>query len=112
MSAVELSLVIPVKDEEEAIVAFLHRVIPILEKLDDPAARSFEILFIDDGSSDSTLGVIRDAHAAAIAQFRQGSRAFGRARLRAGPVGDPDGRRHAGPARGDRADARQVAQRL
>jgi polyisoprenyl-phosphate glycosyltransferase len=64
MSAVELSLVIPVKDEEEAIVAFLHRVIPILEKLDDPAARSFEILFIDDGSSDSTLSVIRDAHAA------------------------------------------------
>ncbi len=60
---VELSLVIPVKDEEEAIVAFLARVTPILEKLDDPAARSFEILFIDDGSSDRTLDVIRDAHA-------------------------------------------------
>ena len=61
---VELSLVIPVKDEEEAIAAFLKRVIPLLEALDDPAARSFEILFIDDGSSDRTLEVIRDAHAA------------------------------------------------
>jgi len=61
---VELSLVIPVKDEEEAIAAFLKRVIPLLETLDDPAARSFEILFIDDGSSDRTLEVIRDAHAA------------------------------------------------
>jgi len=60
---VELSLVIPVKDEEEAIAAFLNRVLPILETLDDPAARSFEILFIDDGSSDRTLEVIRAAHA-------------------------------------------------
>jgi glycosyltransferase involved in cell wall biosynthesis len=63
MSAVELSLVIPVKDEEEAIVAFLKRVIPILEGLDDPAARAFEILFIDDGSSDRTLEVVRAAYA-------------------------------------------------
>jgi len=61
---VELSLVIPVKDEEEAIAAFLKRVIPVLEGLDDAAARSFEILFIDDGSSDRTLEIIRDAHAA------------------------------------------------
>ena len=64
MNAVELSLVIPVKDEEEAIDAFVARVVPILEALDDPAARSFEILFIDDGSSDSTLDRIRAAHAA------------------------------------------------
>ena len=60
---VELSLVVPVKDEEAALTAFLARVVPLLEKLDDPAARSFEILFIDDGSSDRTLDLIRAANA-------------------------------------------------
>ena len=61
---VELSLIIPVKDEEEAIDLFIARVVPILEALDDPAARSFEILFIDDGSSDATLEKIRKANSA------------------------------------------------
>ena len=64
MKAVELSLVIPVKDEEDAVDVFVARVVPILEALDDPAARSFEILFIDDGSSDSTLERVRAANAA------------------------------------------------
>ena len=64
MTNVELSLVIPVKDEDEAIGVFVARVVPILEALDDPAARSFEILFIDDGSTDRTLEVIRAANRA------------------------------------------------
>ncbi len=64
MNAVELSLVIPIKDEEEASVIFLARVVPILEALDDPAARSFELFFVDDGSSDRTLDIIRTANAA------------------------------------------------
>ncbi|MDQ3074372.1 MAG: glycosyltransferase family 2 protein [Pseudomonadota bacterium] len=63
MNAVELSLIIPVKDEEEAIPMFLARVVPILEALDDPAARSFELLFVDDGSTDRTWAVLREAHA-------------------------------------------------
>ena len=64
MNMVELSLVVPVKDEEEAVPAFLARVVPLIMALDDPAARNFEIIFIDDGSSDRTLDVLRAANAA------------------------------------------------
>ncbi len=62
MMMIELSLVVPVKDEEEAINGFVTRVVPIIEALDDPATLSFEILFIDDGSSDGSLGEIRAGH--------------------------------------------------
>ena len=64
MSMVELTLVIPVKDEEAAIGPCLQRVVPVLEAIDDPVSRSFEILLVDDGSTDSTLDVMRQAHAA------------------------------------------------
>jgi len=64
MSMVELSLVMPVKDEEAAIGPCLDRLIPVLEGMNDPVAHSFEILFVDDGSSDTTLEVIRKANAA------------------------------------------------
>jgi glycosyltransferase involved in cell wall biosynthesis len=64
MNAVELSLVIPVKDEEAAIGPCLAQLIPVLEAMDDPAARLFEILFVDDGSIDTTLDVIRKANSA------------------------------------------------
>ena len=64
MSAVELTLIIPVKDEEAAIGPCLDRVIPLLESIPDAASKSFEILFVDDGSEDKTLGVIRTANAA------------------------------------------------
>ena len=64
MNMVELSLVMPVKDEEAAIGPCLARLIPVIEAMDDPAARSFEILFVADGSSDATLDVIRKANAA------------------------------------------------
>ena len=64
MSSVELTLIIPVKDEEAAIGPCLDRVIPILQGVADAASKSFEILFVDDGSEDSTLEVIRRANAA------------------------------------------------
>lgn len=59
----ELSLIVPVKDEEAAIAGFLARVVPLLETL-YPAggAAGWEIVFVDDGSSDGTLAAIEAAH--------------------------------------------------
>ena len=53
-----LSIIVPVKDEEDAIVPFVARVGAVLDGLDDVAAKAWEILFIDDGSSDATLAAI------------------------------------------------------
>jgi glycosyltransferase involved in cell wall biosynthesis len=57
----ELSIVVPVKDEQEAVAPFVARLGEVLAALDDPAGQSYEILFIDDGSHDATLLAIRAA---------------------------------------------------
>lgn len=62
----QLSIVVPVKDEEAAIAPFVARVTPILDALfpwtgGKPA---WEILFVDDGSRDLTLARIQMAHCA------------------------------------------------
>lgn len=58
-----LTILVPVKDEEEAIAPFVARVGAVLDGLSDPAAHSWEILFVDDGSSDATLAAIMAANA-------------------------------------------------
>ena len=60
---IELSIIVPVKDEEEAIAPFIARLTKAIAAIDDPAARSYEILFIDDGSQDRTLVTIAAANA-------------------------------------------------
>lgn len=57
-----LSIIVPVKDEEEAIAPFVARVGAVLDGLADPAAKAWEILFVDDGSSDATLTAIISAN--------------------------------------------------
>ena len=56
MVAPLLSVVVPVKNEEEAILPFVERVGAILEEVAD--GKGWEILFVDDGSTDSTLAAI------------------------------------------------------
>lgn len=60
----ELSLIVPVKDEEVAIGPFLARVTPILDGLlpGGRGAPRWEILFVDDGSGDATLARIHAAN--------------------------------------------------
>ena len=60
MVAPLLSVVVPVKNEEQGILPFVERVGAILEGI--AASEGWEILFIDDGSSDATLAAIVAAH--------------------------------------------------
>jgi glycosyltransferase involved in cell wall biosynthesis len=59
-----LSVIVPVKDEEEAIAPFVARMTQVLEALRDPDGNpaGWEILFVDDGSTDLTMAAILAAH--------------------------------------------------
>jgi glycosyltransferase involved in cell wall biosynthesis len=59
-----LSLIVPVKDEDQAIPPFLTRVGGVLDALRTPEGEPvlWEILFIDDGSQDATLPEIMAAN--------------------------------------------------
>jgi glycosyltransferase involved in cell wall biosynthesis len=57
-----LSVVVPVKNEEESILPFVERVGAILDRI--AGEEGWEILFVDDGSSDTTLAVITAANLA------------------------------------------------
>ena len=56
-----LSVIVPVRNEEAAITPFVERVSAILDEI--ALNQSWEILFIDDGSNDSTLAAIAGANA-------------------------------------------------
>ncbi|MFL6765203.1 MAG: glycosyltransferase family 2 protein, partial [Sphingomicrobium sp.] len=56
MIAPLLSVVVPVKNEEDGVLPFVTRVGAILDEI--AADSGWEILFVDDGSSDSTLAAI------------------------------------------------------
>ena len=49
-----LSVVIPMKNEETNIVSLFQRLFPVLHGLDLP----FEVICIDDGSTDKTLNTL------------------------------------------------------
>lgn len=58
MQGPELSLVVPLYNEEEACAAFFAEVVPILERL----TRDYEIVCVNDGSSDRTCQQLATAH--------------------------------------------------
>mgnify|MGYP001564154799 CR=1 FL=1 len=51
-----LSVIVPAFNEEESILHFYHELLKVLPKLD----KDYEIVFIDDGSQDKTLELIRE----------------------------------------------------
>ncbi len=54
MSSPTVSLVVPVYNEERNIPSFLAAALPVLERTGEP----FEIVFVDDGSRDNSLGLL------------------------------------------------------
>jgi glycosyltransferase involved in cell wall biosynthesis len=57
MSAPTLSIVAPAYNEERNLAAFLAAMIPVMEGIGE----TFEIIFVDDGSRDNTLGMLAAA---------------------------------------------------
>ena len=57
LSGPELSVVVPVLDEEDAVGPFLAALRPVL----DAAVESWEVIFVDDGSTDATAVRVRAA---------------------------------------------------
>ncbi|MFI5297467.1 MAG: glycosyltransferase family 2 protein [Polyangiales bacterium] len=55
-AAITYSIVVPVFNEEGNVEALVARVVPVMEVLGEP----FEILFVNDGSRDRTLSILRE----------------------------------------------------
>lgn len=56
MATVDLSIVIPVYNEEESLETLANRLFKTLEKL----KRSYEVIFTNDGSTDRSLSMLKD----------------------------------------------------
>ena len=56
MGNVQVAVVIPVYNEEENLPALMQRLMPVMQGL----GKSFEIIFIDDGSHDQSLQILKE----------------------------------------------------
>jgi undecaprenyl-phosphate 4-deoxy-4-formamido-L-arabinose transferase len=59
MSAPRVSVVIPVYNEEEGLELLFARLYPVLDALGE----SYEVVFVDDGSRDRSVALLREQHA-------------------------------------------------
>ena len=66
MSAIYLSVVIPVYNEEGNLILLFNRLTQALDQLN----KSYEIIFVNDGSKDRSLEILTDLHAKRPEQIR------------------------------------------
>ena len=81
----KLTVIIPCFNEEEALPIYYREMSKVMEEMPEVDT---ELLFIDDGSTDRTLGVMKDLHILdARCKYLSFSRNFGKeAAIYAGPV--------------------------
>src|SRR4051812_1790823 len=48
------SVIIPIKDERENLVPLLTGILKVMDSCDDSRSRPYEVLFVDDGSTDGS----------------------------------------------------------
>jgi dolichol-phosphate mannosyltransferase len=52
------SVIIPIKDERENLIPLIEQLLKVLESREESRAASFEILFVDDGSTDGSSALL------------------------------------------------------
>ena len=57
-----LTIIVPCYNEQEVLPLFVEAITPVRKKLFDEYQLNTELLFVDDGSSDRTLTLLRDFH--------------------------------------------------
>ena len=75
----QISYIIPILNEQDNIVKTIHRIMTSV-----PSKYEFEIIFIDDGSTDSTLDILKSQKIEINAQRISLSRNFGHQAAAAG----------------------------